>query len=311
MKKVSIVLCCYNEVGNINAVVEAIQVNMPERYDYEVIAVDDGSTDGTFELLKEIAQKNRCLRYIELSRNFGHQNALKAGLDHASGDCVVSMDADMQHPPDMLSMMIAKWEEGYDIVYTRRKEDESLPFLKRKTSGLYYRILNILSSIEMERGTADFRLIDRNAVNILSSLKENELFFRGLVKWMGYKQYAIDYQPNERLSGDSKYTLKKMFRLAFQGITSFSIKPLFLSLYIGFFFAALSLLYIPYIIYAFISGRAISGWTSLIVTVIFFGGMQLFVMGIIGLYVGKSFMQTKQRPNYIIRSSNLMQSDRE
>ncbi|MDR0540980.1 MAG: glycosyltransferase, partial [Dysgonamonadaceae bacterium] len=230
---------------------------------------------------------------------------LKAGLDYATGDCIVSMDGDMQHPPEILPLFLEKWEEGYDVVYTRRQEDKSLSKRKRKTSALFYRILNSLSDIELEQGTADFRLLDRRAANIITGMTGNDLFIRGLVKWIGFSQYAIDYVPNKRHAGESKYTFRKMCSLAMQGITSFSVKPLYLSAYIGFFIAALSLLFIPYAIISFFFNDPISGWASLIIAVGFLGGLQLFMMGIIGLYIGKIFIQTKGRPSYIVKDTNI------
>lgn len=306
-KKVSIVLCSYNEESNLPTVISAVHAAMKGlAYDYELIVVDDGSSDRSLVLLQSLAETDKQLFYIEFSRNFGHQNALKAGLDHASGDCIISMDADMQHPPAMLPHLLAKWEEGYDIVYTRRAEDPSLPALKRQTSKRFYQLLNMLSSVELEPGTADFRLMDRRAADVLIGLKENDPFVRGLVKWIGFRQCPVDYQPHERLSGKSKYTMRKMARLALHGILSFSTQPLFLALYIGAIFASLSLLYIPYVVYSLIFGHAISGWASLIVTIVFFGGLQLFILGIIGLYIGKIFTQVKQRPGYIVRSTNIL-----
>jgi glycosyltransferase involved in cell wall biosynthesis len=243
--------------------------------------------------------------YIEFSRNFGHQPALKAGLDYAKGDCVISLDADLQHPPELFKQMLEKWEEGFEVVYTRRKVDPSLSLKKRKSSTYFYKLLNSLSDIEIEPGTADFRLLDRTAVNVFKEFKENDLFIRGLVKWLGFKQYAIDYTPNARFAGASKYSLSKMRRLAIQGVTSLSVKPLHTAAYLGFFFSFSSLLYIPYVIYAFYTGQEVSGWASLIMTVAFFGGVQLIILGIIGIYIGKMFMQSKNRPNYIIRSTNI------
>lgn len=307
-KTVSIILCCYNEEGNIPVIINALHETMRNvDYNYEIIAVDDGSSDNTLEILKKTALTDKHLFYIELSRNFGHQNALKAGLDFSRGDCIISMDADMQHPPEIIPEFIKKWEEGYEVVYTRRMEDKKLPLVKRKTSGLFYKSLNSISEIKLERGTADFRLLDRKAADIIIMLKEDDLFMRGLVKWIGFRQYAIDYMPNERASGESKYSMKKMMRLALRGLTSFSIKPLYMAIYLGLFFAIVAILFIPYVIYSIYFGHSVSGWASIILTIVFFGGVQLSVLGIIGLYIGKLFMQTKYRPVYIVRNTNIEQ----
>ncbi|RYD75298.1 MAG: glycosyltransferase, partial [Sphingobacteriales bacterium] len=228
-----------------------------------------------------------------------------AGMDHAFGDCVISMDCDMQHPPEIIPEMLKKWEEGFEVVYTIREEDTNLSKGKRSSSSLFYKILNWLSDIELEPGAADFRLLDQKVVNVFRNFHENEPFLRGLVKWLGFKQYAIRYNPASRFSGKSKYTLKKMFSLALHGVTSFSIKPLYSAVYLGFTLSFASVLYIPYIIYAFANNVEVSGWASVIMTIVFFGGLQLIILGIIGIYVGKMFMQSKNRPNYIIRSTNL------
>ncbi len=305
-KKVSIVICCYNEAENVPTVIDAIHRNMdPTSYLYEIIAVNDGSTDNTLAVLQEMSQIDPHLFYINFSRNFGHQNALKAGMDYSTGDCIICIDGDMQHPPEMLPMFLEKWEEGYDIVYTRREQDKSLPKMKRETSAWFYRFLNSISDIELEQGTADFRLLDKRAANIIVGMKGSDLFIRGLVKWIGFKQYAIDYAPHKRLAGESKYTFKKMCSLALQGITSFSVKPLYVALYAGFAISAFSLLCIPYAIISFFFGQPISGWASLIIVIGLLGGLQLFIMGIIGLYIGKIFIQTKERPAYIVEDTNL------
>lgn len=305
-KLVSIVVPVYNERDNVQLLAQAIQntfASLP--YRYNVIFIDDGSADDTLEILKALSLADSNMRYVSFSRNFGHQAALKAGLDMAEGDCVISMDGDMQHPPELIPLLLAKWEEGFNVVYTVRKEDAGLPFVKRKTSNAFYSVLNGLSDIEIEKGTADFRLLDKTVVTVLRNLHEYELFFRGLVKWAGFKQIAIEYTPSQRNAGVSKYTYKKMVRFALQGFTSFSNRPLYAATYIGFIFAFLSLLYIPYVIFSFIFEHPISGWASIIVTIAFFGGLQLLILGIIGIYIGKLFTQSKQRPVYIVKESNL------
>lgn len=305
-QKISIIICCYNEYTNIPTVVDAIHKVMDGTdYNYEIIAVNDGSSDGTQELLEKMCEKDEHLFYLEFSRNFGHQNALKAGLDYARGNCIISMDADMQHPPRMLPQLIKKWEEGYDIVYTRRQEDKSLSSGKRKSSKWFYRIMNSVSDIKLEEGVADFRLMDRRAANVLVNIKGGDLFIRGIVHWMGFKQYAIDYMPDKRLSGQTKYTLKKMLSMAINGILSFSTKPLYVALYLGFGIALLSLLCIPYAFISYFTGHVKTGWMSLILTVSFLGGLQLFILGIIGMYIGRIFVQTKGFPPYIVCKTNI------
>lgn len=305
-KLISIVIPAHNEAENIFAIISKIeQVFCTLNYDYEIIIVDDGCKDNTLDIVREIAQKNAKIFYIELSRNFGHQSALKAGLDYAFGECVISLDADLQHPPELFTEMLDKWEEGYDVVYTRRQEDLSLPAAKRKTSAYFYKLLNTLSDTEIEAGTADFRLLDAKVVEVFRGFKENDLFIRGMVKWLGFKQCAIDYMPNKRFAGVSKYNISKMRKLAVQGVTSLSVKPLNMAIYLGFSFSILSILYVPYVLYSFVADIEVSGWASLIMTIVFFGGVNLIVVGIIGIYIGKMFMQGKNRPTYIIRSTNI------
>jgi len=306
-KKISIVIPSFNEEGNISKMVERLHTIVDStNYEFEFIFVDDGSKDNTLSILKSISEEDSTVKYIELTRNFGHQNALKAGLDLVDGDCIISMDGDLQHPPELIPEMIQKWEEGYDIVYTRRLEDNSLPYFKKVTSKYFYKFINYISEIEIEAGTADFRLMDKKVSKVFFAFTENELFIRGLINWVGFKQFGIDYQPAERFSGKSKYTIKRMMQLAMKGITSFSIRPLYLSIFLGITLAIVSVLfYILYVFYSIYFGYVISGWASVIFTIVIFGSLNLIVLGIIGIYVGKLFMQSKQRPNYIIRETNV------
>jgi dolichol-phosphate mannosyltransferase len=305
-KKISIVIPVCNEKGNIPTLVKALQdVMSPLPYTYKITYIDDGSDDDTLDRIKAFAKQYDNIFFISFSRNFGHQNALKAGFDYSDGDAVITMDGDLQHPPELIPVLIEQWEQGNDIVYTIRNDHQEMPLMKRKTSTLFYNILNRLSDIELESGTADFRLMDKRVVEIFRGFKEADLFWRGLVKWLGFKQVGIEYEPADRKEGKSKYTYKKMMQLALRGITSFSLKPLAIATYLGFTFSLLSLLYIPYVIYSLAFGHPISGWASMIVTIAFFGGLQLMILGIIGMYLGKLFMQSKERPHYIIKESNL------
>jgi polyisoprenyl-phosphate glycosyltransferase len=305
-KKIAIVIPSYNEEGNIEVLVKTLHdVLQKLPYDYDLIFVDDGSSDMTLQTLQSLSRNDKKLFYIELSRNFGHQNALKAGVDIAKANAVITMDGDMQHPPDLLPVLLQKWEEGYDVVYTRREDDKNLSYFKKKTSKSFYNIMNYLSEVKFEPGTADFRLMDEKVVQVFTDFSENELFIRGLINWLGFKQFAIDYKPADRFSGKSKYTVKRMMRFAIQGITSFSTRPLHIAIFLGIGLSVFAFVfYIGYVLYSIYFGHVISGWASVITTIVFFGGLNLLVLGIIGMYIGKLFIQSKQRPNYLIRSTN-------
>ena len=214
------------------------------------------------------------------------------------------MDCDLQHPPEVVGQLIRKWEEGFDVVYTRRREDKNLPWLKRRTSSVFYKVMNRLSELKLEHGTADFRLMNRNALNAFAHLNESELFIRGLIKWAGFRQTAVDYDPKERHSGSSKYNLKKMVSFGLRGITSFSVKPLQMIAYLGMMLFLISMILVPYALVSYVLGKAVSGWTSLMISVIFFGSLQLLMTGVVGLYISKLVIQSKQRPLYFIRETN-------
>lgn len=307
MKKISIVIPAYNEEGNLMPVYQRIKsvFEKMQGYGFEIIFVNDGSRDNTQLRLEEMALDFPEIKYIEFSRNFGHQPAVKAGMDYADGNVIISMDGDLQHPPELIPQMVQKWEQGYDIVYTIRSYPKEIPYFKRKTSNLFYRFLSQISDVDLTNGGgSDFRLIDASVAQVMKNLKEDDLFLRGLTSWMGFNQTGIEFVAGERFSGQSSYDLKKMLKFAFTGITSFSVKPLYLATYLGFIFSSLSLLYIPYVLYAFLTKTEISGWASLIMTIVFFGGVQLIILGILGIYLGKIFKQVKGRPNYIVRSKN-------
>lgn len=308
MKKISIVIPAHNEEGNVALVHEKISQVFAglDGYDFEIIFVNDGSRDRTQEKLEELAAMHHKVKFIEFSRNFGHQPAVKAGMDLAQGNAVISMDGDLQHPPELIPQMIGKWEEGYDIVFTVRKYPREISWFKRKTSDFFYKILSKLSDVNLTKGGgSDFRLMDAGAVDVMRSFTEDDLFLRGLTSWMGFRQTGIEFTANERVSGESSYNLKKMITFAFTGITAFSVKPLYIAAYLGFLFSGLSVVgYGIYVIYSFVARTEISGWASLIMTIVFFGGLQLIILGIIGIYLGKIFKQVKDRPNYIIKNKN-------
>jgi len=306
-KSLCIIIPVCNERGNLLLLLselEAVCASLP--YNYSFIFVEDSSTDGTLEFIKEQAAQNTHIFYISLTKSFGHQNALKAGLDRTTADAVIMMDGDLQHPPSLIPELIHQWEAGNDIVYTIRNDHKEISLWKKRTSRIFYDVINNLSDIEIEPGTADFRLMDKKTVDVFRSFSETDLFLRGLIKWMGFSQIGIEYTSRLRQSGTTKYSIKKMIRFALQGITSFSTKPLYIAAYLGLFFSLCSLIYIPYIIYAYTFGHSVSGWASLIATIAFFGGLQLMILGIVGIYIGKIYMQGKNRPHYIVKETNLV-----
>jgi polyisoprenyl-phosphate glycosyltransferase len=303
---ISVVVPCFNEEGNIDAIYQLIKTELDTYVNFEFVFIDDGSSDNTLLNIIQLSQQDSRIHYIVLSRNFGHQNALKAGLDYAKGDCVISLDADLQHPPKLIKEFIDKWQQGYEVVYSVRKSDPELGLFKRITSKFFYKFINFFSDTAIQEGAADFRLLDRKVVDVIKSLPENYLFIRGLTSWVGFQQIAIEYKPEKRFSGESKYSLKRMIHFASSGVTSFSTKPLKLSIYLGFIIAMISFLYGLFAIYeAIFTSNVIQGWTSVIVSVLFIGGIQLIMIGILGEYLGKLFMENKRRPNYVIKKTNL------
>ncbi|PJZ58175.1 glycosyltransferase family 2 protein [Leptospira barantonii] len=305
-KKIDIVVPSFNEAGNVEVLFNRLKNVIPNAYEYRVIFVDDGSVDGTLEAVESLTHKHSQVKYISFSKNFGHQIALKAGLDHSDADCTISLDADLQHPPELIPALIERWEAGDKIVYTKRIDNENVGFFKKTTAKLFYKLLNGLSGLDIDQGAADFRLLDRKVVDVLKNFQERNLFIRGMVTGIGFKKSYIEYQPDKRQWGKSKYNLKRMFLFALDGITSFSVKPLHIATIVGIISSLFSGLYAIYAITMFFtSEKTVSGWTSVLVSVLFMGGVQLIVLGILGEYIGKMFLQTKSRPNYIVKDSNL------
>ncbi len=295
----------YNEEKNAIAISEAISkvFEMVVNAQYKILFVDDGSKDGTLHVIKQLAAVDARVAFISFSKNFGKEAALLAGFQHipATVDAVITIDADMQHPPSLIPTLIQHWQEGNDVVYTyREKSNEHVSYFAKTSSNMFYWVMSKLADVELENGIADFKLIDKKVLAVIREMKEDAPFFRGLFKWVGFKQLGIPYIVKARLNGETKYPTKALVKIALHNITSFSTKPLTMAIYIGFFTSFISILYLPYVVYSLYAGKAISGWASVIATIAFFGGVQLMVLGIIGLYLGKIFMQTKQRPRYIV-----------
>ena len=304
--KLSVVIPAYNEAGNIGVIIKRLSDTLQNIGLYQIIFVNDGSSDDTLNELKKAAEADSKIHFISFSKNFGHQAALKAGIDYAQGNCIISMDADLQHPPALIPEMIKFWKEGYDVVYTQRSNEKGISFFKKLTSKYFYFLLQKMSDVSIEEGTADFRLLDRKVADVIRQTNDPFLFIRGLIPWMGFNQKKIVYQPDERYSGNTKYTFKKMAAFAINGITGFSIKPLRFATFLGIIISLLSFTYALYaIVVYFMNAKVISGWASLLTSVLFIGGIQLIILGIIGEYIGKIYIQLKNRPFYIIKESNI------
>ncbi|GAB6988831.1 glycosyltransferase family 2 protein [Paenibacillus pini] len=268
---------------------------------YELIFVNDGSRDQTVNLIRSVGASDPSIHIIDLSRNFGHQIAITAGMDYASGDAVIVIDADLQDPPELILDMIAKWKEGYDVVYAQRLERKGESFFKRKTASLFYRILKHMTDIDIPIDTGDFRLLDRKVCNELKRLPENNRYVRGLVSWVGFKQTAIQYVREGRFAGETKYPLKKMIKLSMDGITSFSTKPLKVAGIMGMIISIVGFVYLVFVLFErLFTDAALPGWSSLIAFQLFFGGCMLMFMGIIGEYLGRIYDEVKHRPLYIV-----------
>lgn len=307
---IAVVIPLFNEEQNVVPITKAISnvFDGINNCDYSILFVNDGSSDGTLEKIRELSAEQNQISFISFSKNFGKEAALLAGFNNTTTtvDAVITIDADLQHPPDLIPELIKEWQNGNDVVYTYRdKSNEHASLFSRINSKLFYWVMSSLADVKLENGISDFKLIDKKVLATIKEMKEDAPFFRGLFKWVGYKQIGIPYKVNERLHGETKYATKALVKLALHNITSFSTKPLTMAIYVGFFTSFIAVLYVPYVCYSLLKGLSISGWASTIATIAFFGGVQLIVLGIIGLYLGKIFIQSKQRPQYIINESKL------
>jgi dolichol-phosphate mannosyltransferase len=305
MKTVAIVLPAYNEEEGIKAFHEVLGEALgplQDRYHFQIIYVLDRSRDNTLAVLKGVAERDRKVTVIHLSRRFGHQMSLVAGIDHSDADAVIMMDCDQQHPTSLIAPMLQRFEQGYDIVHTIREYDRDTGFLKRRTSELFYRVQNALSPVDLPVGAADFRLISRKVANIFrSSIREQNQFLRGLFQWIGFSSTTLSYTTAPRAAGRTKYRPGRLLAFAIVGVLSFSKLPLRLASLAGFAISTLSLMYgVFLILYYFWSGHIPQGYTSMIVIILFMGGLQLTVLGIIGEYLGSIFDEVKSRPLYVI-----------
>lgn len=303
MKKITILVPCYNEQDSLLALKEALVAQMKQlpSYEWEVLFVNDGSKDNTISIIKETRKDDKRFCYVDLSRNFGKEAAMLAGFDYATGDAVVIMDADLQHPPSVIPKMLKKWEEGYEDVYGRRLTRGKESWVRKKFSMLYYNILQKTTRVEVLKNVGDFRLLDRKCIEELKKLRETERYTKGMYCWIGFKKAAVDFETHNRVAGESSMNLKSLISLAVDGITSFTVAPLKISIFIGMIVSLAAFIFMCYtLINTWIYGDPVQGYPTLMTIVLFLGGVQLLSLGIIGEYLGKIFIETKKRPVYVV-----------
>jgi dolichol-phosphate mannosyltransferase len=302
---ISIVCPLYNEEGNVSELVtriDAIMRSLHEVPAYEIVLVNDGSSDGTLAAARSVALRYPAVRIVNLSRNFGHQIAATAGLDISRGEAVILMDGDLQDPPELIRDFVAKWREGYDVVYAVRRSRKGEGMFKQLTAKVFYRVTRRLTNVSIPVDTGDFRLMSRRVVDALKQTREKHRFLRGLVSWVGFNQTGVEYDRDARLSGETKYPFSKMLRFAIDGITSFSEIPLRFATYFGFFVSCFAFVYAIIILFLKFAHRNTPGYTSTMIAILFLGGVQLITIGILGEYLGRVYDQIKQRPLYFIES---------
>ena len=302
----SVIIPIYNEEANIQALyTRLLSVLEPMGLSTELIFVNDGSADRSIYLIKALAQADRRVKFIQFSRNFGHQIAVTAGLDASEGQAVVIIDADLQDPPELIADLYRKMQEGYEVVYARRRRRAGESFLKLVTAKAFYRILQAITSVTIPVDTGDFRIIHRKVVEVLKQMPEQQKFLRGQISWIGFRQTFVEYDRQSRAGGQTGYTYAKMLRFAMDGITSFSDFPLKVATFLGFFVSGIAFMVLLYALYAkIIAHDSVPGWASLITCVLFLGGIQLITIGIIGEYVGRLSANVKKRPLYIVDETN-------
>ncbi len=307
MKKVTIIIPAYNEEASLPFLYERIEklINSIDNYEFEILFVNDGSKDKTIELIKEYREKDSRISYVDFARNFGKETAMIAGLDYATGDCVIFMDADLQDPPELIPEMLKYWEKGYDDVYAQRRSRKGETWLKKFTSKMYYRVLQSLTNVEIQKDTGDFRLLDKRCVNALRKMRESQRCSKSMFSWIGYKKKAIVYDRDPRIAGKTKWNYGKLINLAIDGITSFTTSPLRISTYIAIpTFVALFVYFIYVIAKCCVEHVAIQAFQAIILLVLFFSGVQILLFGIVGEYLGRIFNETKNRPLYLVNEYN-------
>ncbi|CAG1007804.1 polyisoprenyl-phosphate glycosyltransferase [Anaerolineales bacterium] len=301
----SIVAPIYNEIDNLPELHRRVKEVMDATGEtWELILVDDGSTDGSTDKIRELAAQDESVRPVIFARNFGHQVAITAGWDYARGDAIVIIDADLQDPPEVILELVKKWKEGYEVVYAVRGEREGETWFKKFTAAMFYRIIYSITDVKIPVDTGDFRLMDRKVVNVLKQMQERHRFPRGMSAWVGFKQVGVTYRRAARVAGVTKYPFRKMLKLALNAITGFSYFPLQVATYVGFFSAGIAILAIPVVIYMRMMGSgAFFGQATTLIAVLFLGGVQLISLGILGEYVGRLYDEAKGRPLYIVRDA--------
>lgn len=304
MKLISYVLPVYNEGEGITHFFEELSnqtATLAGKYEFEFIFINDGSRDNSLERLVSLHEQDSRVSVLNFSRNFGHQKAITAGLDYAKGDAVILMDTDLQDPPAVSLELIAQWEAGFEVVYAKRAKRQD-SFLKKITASWYYKLLTNLSEIDIPRDTGDFRLLDRKVVNKLNEFREENRYMRGLVSFIGFKQTAVLFNRDARFAGKTGYSISKMLRLAFDGITSFSTKPLGFIMQFGIFVSVVSFLGVVWaiVVRVFFPQQSVSGWATMIIAILFIGGVQMIMIGTLGVYIGRIYKEVQRRPLYIV-----------
>lgn len=307
MKKITILIPAYNEQEALPFLYERVSKIMNEmnNYEFELLFVNDGSKDNTIKEIKELREKDNRISYVDFSRNFGKEIAMIAGLDYATGDCVIIMDADLQDPPELIPQMVELWEQGYDDVYAKRKSRAGETWLKKFTSKMYYRVLQSLTKVEIQKDTGDFRLLDKRCVNALKKMRETGRCSKSMFSWIGYNKKEILYDRDPRIAGKTKWNYKKLIDLAIDGITSFTTSPLRISTYLSIpTFLALFVYFIYVIVKAVVTHTAIQAFQAIILLILFFSGVQIILIGIMGEYLGRIFNESKNRPLYLVNEYN-------
>ncbi len=301
MHIINIIIPVYNEEKNIKPVCEALDINVKENY--EIIFVDDGSTDHTFNAIEEQSLKDKRIKCISLSRNFGHQNALMAGMQHCKADYIILMDGDGQHPPELITQMLQKLQDGFDLVHTRRRSTQDIGAGKKILAAVFYRFINFISDTRIEPNVADFKAFNHKVLHSILEFKERELFLRGIFSWIGFNTTTIDFDAPARMHGKTKYSFTRMLKLALKGTTSFSFKPLRVALFIGSIISISAFGFAIYALLSYYQGNTVPGWASMIIAIMLLGGTQLLAIGLLGEYIASLFTETKHRPLYLVNKT--------